>query len=80
MLTREDLQDLVIEALKANDGKARIFEVCKYIWDNYENELKASGKLLYTWQYEVRWAAQQLRNSGVMKPVFGSRSLPWELA
>ena len=80
MLTREDLQDLVIEALKANGGKARIFEVCKYIWDNYEKELKASDKLLYTWQYDVRWAAQALRDSGALKPVHGSRFRLWELA
>jgi len=80
MATREDLQDWVIEALQKHGGSARVFDVCKYIWDTYENELKRSGRLLYTWQYDVRWAAQKLRDSGVMKPVHGSKSRPWELA
>ncbi len=80
MATREDLQEWVIEALREHGGSARVFDVCKYIWDTYENELKQSGRLLYTWQYDVRWAAQKLRDSGVMKPVHGSKSRPWELA
>lgn len=80
MATREDLQDWVIEVLQKHGGSARVFDVCKYIWDTYENELKRSGRLLYTWQYDVRWAAQKLRDSGVMKPVHGSKSRPWELA
>jgi len=80
MATREDLQDWVVEALHHHGGSARVFDVCKYIWDKYESELKRSGRLLYTWQYDVRWAAQKLRDSGVMKPVHGSKSRPWELA
>ncbi len=80
MASKEDLQDWVIEALKAKGGQAKVFDVCKYIWDNYEDELKNSGRLLYTWQYDVRWAAQKLRDSGVMKPVRGSKNKPWELA
>jgi hypothetical protein len=58
---------IVVEALKANSGRARVVDVCRYIWNNYEQELKTSGDLLYTWQYDVRWAAQKLRNSGKLK-------------
>nr|WP_303831848.1 hypothetical protein [Snodgrassella alvi] len=49
------------------------------IWDKYEQELKASGSMLYTWQYDLRWAAQQLRNEKKLKPVHKRRDLPWEL-
>ncbi len=42
--------------------------------------LRDSGDMLYTWQYDIRWAAQQLRNEGTLKPVNRRRDLPWELA
>jgi len=80
MATREDLQEWVVLALRKHGGSARIVEICKHIWENHERELRTSGDLLYTWQYEVRWAGQRLRNSGVLKPVHGSKNLPWELA
>ena len=80
MATREHMKDWVIHALKSLGGKGWPKDVSKYIWDHYESELKQSGSLLYTWQYDVRWAAQALRNSGILKPVNGRRDLPWELS
>ena len=79
MATKEDLPDWVAAVLKANGGSARLLEVAKYIWVNYESELRLSGDLFYKWQYDMRWAANQLRNSGVMKPVSGSPTGVWEL-
>lgn len=80
MATREDMQDWVVVCLKSRGGSGWAREVSKYVWEHYEAELKASGNLLYTWQYDIRWAAQKLRDSGVLKPVNGRRDLPWELA
>lgn len=80
MATREDMKGWVLQALRSFGGKGWPREVSKYIWDNYEAELRHSGGLLYTWQYDVRWAAQSLRDSGALKPVHGRRDLPWELA
>jgi hypothetical protein len=74
------MKDWVIKALKSLGGKGWPKDVAKYIWDHYEGELKRSGGLLYTWQYDVRWAAQALRNAGTLKPVHGRRDLPWELS
>ena len=69
-MTRVELPDLVIEALKALGGKARIVPICKYIWENHQEALSNSGDLFYTWQYDVRWAGQQLRDSGILdKPL-----------
>lgn len=79
MASREDMKAWVVTALTSLGGKAWPSDVAKYIWDNYEAELRRSGKLLYTWQYDVRWAAQSLRNSGKLKAVHGRRDLPWEL-
>jgi len=55
MARREDMRNWLIEALKANKGSASIVEVCKYVWENYENELRRSGDLFFTWQYDIRW-------------------------
>lgn len=38
----------VIEALKYLGGSGWPKDVSKYIWDKYEQELKASGSMLYT--------------------------------
>lgn len=80
MTTRDDMKPWVLAALKHSGGKGRPREVAKYIWENYESELRKSGDILYTWQYDVRWAAQSLRDSGILKPVAGRRDLPWEIA
>ncbi|MDE3021824.1 MAG: hypothetical protein KGI54_08190 [Pseudomonadota bacterium] len=80
MTTREDMKGWIIEALRSMKGKGWPKDISKYIWEHYEPELKASGSLLYTWQYDIRWAAQSLRISGKLKPVDGKRNLPWELA
>lgn len=80
MITREDLKPFILDALRVHGGKARVVQVCKYIWDTYEMKIRQSGNLLYTWQYDVRWAAQKLRNAGVLKPMYGSKTKPWEIA
>lgn len=79
MVSREMMKLWVIEALNDLGGAGWPKDVSKYIWDKYEQELKASGSFLYTWQYDVRWAAQQLRNENKLKPVHKRRDLPWEL-
>lgn len=80
MSKRGDLKPWVIDALREHGGRATLIEVCRHVWEHHEGELKSSGDLFYTWQYDVRWAAQELRNSGALRPVHGSRSQPWELA
>jgi hypothetical protein len=80
MASREDMKLWVVKALKSMDGKGWPKDVAKFIWDHYESELKNSGNLLYTWQYDARWAAQSLRNEGILKAVNGRRDFPWEIA
>lgn len=79
MANREDLRNWLIESLKANRGSASIVEVCEYVWDNYKNELKKSGNLFFTWQYDIRWAATQLRKKGIIRGVNLSPKGIWEL-
>lgn len=67
MATKEDLTTWVIEALRAHGGSVYHVNVAKHVWRSHEDELRASGDLFYTWQYDLRWAAQRLRDSGVLE-------------
>jgi hypothetical protein len=80
VITRNDTKEWVLVALSSLGRKAWATDVAKYIWENYETDLRLSGSMLYTWQYDVRWAATTLRKEGKLKPVHGKRGLPWELA
>ncbi|WP_374631926.1 hypothetical protein [Ferrovibrio sp.] len=63
----EKLQDWVCAAIAANDGQASIVEICKYIWLQHEAELRKDDQFFYTWQYQMRWAGQQLVKKGLIK-------------
>ena len=79
MAHKKDLRKWLIEALKARNGSASIVEICKYVWKNYENELRRSGNLFFTWQYDIRWSATQLRKEGIMRATDLSPKGIWEL-
>lgn len=80
MAERGDLKDWVVNALKAHGGRASIVEVSKYVWDEHEGQLRNSADLFFTWQYDIRWAATQLRKAGVIRPADVSPTGIWELA
>ena len=77
--SRYDLADWLCQALKDNGGRGTIVEVCRQIWSQHETDLRAAGDLFFTWQYDVRWAANVLRRSGKMKPADLSPKGMWEL-
>lgn len=79
MATREDLEIWLIDALTALGGRGSIIDVCKHIWMQHEADLKSSGDLFFTWQYDVRWAANRLRRKKVMRSVEESPAHVWEL-
>lgn len=48
MATKRDLRIWILEALRAYQGGASLVEICRFIWENHENELRVSGgSLLY---------------------------------
>lgn len=61
---REKLELWVREALGALGGEGHINEVAREIWLAHENDLREQGEHFYSWQYDIRWAAQKLRESG----------------
>jgi hypothetical protein len=77
--TKLDLGDWIVEALRAHQGSARLVEICRYVWERHEDELRRSGDLFYTWQYDIRWAATNLRHAGVLKAATVSPIGVWEL-
>ena len=68
-MSKDDrLKKWVLEAVKSNGGEATLTQVAKHLWDNHEDELRSLGSGFYSWQYDMRWAAQYLRDEGVFAP------------
>ncbi len=79
MATKHDLKDWVSEALATEGGASDVVSVAKRIWQTHEQDLRQSGDLFFTWQYDMRWAAFTLRKEGRLKAV-DDKALPWEIA
>lgn len=79
MADKTDLKDWVQDALKEL-GPAGVVDVSRWVWEHHEPNLRASGSLFYTWQYDIRWAAQVLRNEGRLAPVGRGRAALWRFA
>ncbi len=78
-MKKEDLPELLEATISNLGGRGTIVEICKAFWAENEKELRNSGDLFYTWQYDIRWAATSLRKSGVMKDSSLSNTGVWEL-
>ena len=81
MANKVVLREWIVEALSLLGGSGSVLDVSRAIWRIHEEDLRESGDLFFTWQYDIRWAAQELRGEGVLSPVSrtGRRS-PWSLA
>ena len=64
MATKSDLEGWVLKAVQDLGGEATVLDVAKELWQVHEHDLRASGDLFFTWQYDMRWAAQNLRGDG----------------
>ena len=78
-MTKHDLPELLYLTLHDLGGSASIIEVCKFFWNNHEETLRNSCDLFYTWQYDIRWAATELRKTHRMKEARLSPSGVWEI-
>ncbi len=79
MVNKKSLENWVVEALTTQGGSAALLDVAKRIWSVHASDLEASGDLFYTWQYDMRWAANQLRRKSLMKSAEISPPGIWEL-
>ena len=78
-MTKKDLPEELHKILKALGGRGSIIDICKAFWDLNKNDVESSGDLFYTWQYDIRWAATNLRQSLKMKSAKASPRGIWEL-
>ncbi|MDK4704633.1 hypothetical protein PH562_20435 [Rhizobium sp. CNPSo 4062] len=78
MASKGDLQDWVVDALRSNKGSASILYVAQHIWENHEKDL-AGSPLFYSWQYDMRWAATELRKKGLLVAAGDDRRGKWTL-
>ena len=78
-MQRHDLEELVLEALKALGGRGTIVEIAREIWIRNEAELRVSGDLFFTWQYDIRWAKKRLRDRNLLKVVKSGQKSVWVL-
>jgi hypothetical protein len=79
MANKHDLPEWIVEALTAAGGSASLVNVCRHVWQHHEQELLSSGDFFFTWQYDIRWAATELRHAGILKAADLSPSGVWEL-
>lgn len=77
---KNDLKDWVIEALESMSGSGSVVDVSRVVWQRHEHDLRLSGDMFYTWQYDIRWAGQKLRDEGLLVSAQGDRRAPWRLA
>ena len=75
LANKQDLQEWITAALKALGGEAHLTRIAQHILENHEAELRRSGDLFFTWQYDMRWQAQRLKDAGKLEKL--SRS--WRL-
>jgi len=79
MADKNILREWVLEALTQLGGKGTVVDVSKVIWQIHEPDLRSSGDLFYTWQYDIRWAAQSLRDEGRLRATKPRGRAPWQL-
>lgn len=79
MAQKTDLRSWVTEALTDLGGEAHHVRVAEYVWSHHQDELRDSGDLFYTWQYDLRWAAQRLRDDSYLEPIGDRRDGVWRL-
>ena len=79
-VTRQVLGDFIVEALREHGGAANLYCVAKHIGTVHKAELENSGPIQFSWHYDMRWSARNLRKVGVLKKAEASRKGVWELA
>jgi hypothetical protein len=78
MATKFDLRNWIVIALTQLGGEGTVTQVCQKVWEQHESDLRESGDLFYTWQYDIRWVAQDMREAGMLGPMT-KRGAPWRL-
>jgi len=79
IITRNDMVQLVCEALESLGGEGTIVDTAAVIWKNYKDDLESSGDIFYTWQYDMRWARHKLSKTGKLTTEKRGKESIWKL-
>jgi hypothetical protein len=79
LLNSKDIERLLVEAIKKLGPKATFVNINKYVWDNYENDLRNSGDLFYVWHHTMASARTKLNSSGRGGFVKQNGTTVWEI-
>ncbi|MBT9448783.1 hypothetical protein ICN84_01690 [Akkermansia glycaniphila] len=66
-MTRKDLPNILYQLLQKLGGKASMMTIFREFWKVYGNQLSPTDDMFYTWNYDIRWAATQLRQQKRMR-------------
>ena len=66
-MKRKDLPDILYQLIKELGGSAKMMTIFRKFWADHKNEIKEDDDVFYTWNYDIRWAATELRKKGRMK-------------
>lgn len=79
MAGKDDLVQWLLTSLSELGGSAHHVLIARRIWQRHEEELRKSGDLFYTWQYDLRWSAQKLRDTGYLAKMQERGNGVWSL-
>jgi hypothetical protein len=79
MSIRSDLEGWIVDALKHFGGQATITEIAKHIWGHHQAALTATDKVQFNWHYDMRRAAETLRNRKKLKTAKLTPKGTWSL-
>ncbi len=65
-MNKADLPLYVLRCLQHLDGRGTVLEVSKKFYELFSGELTEAEDLFYTWQYDIRWAATELRKNDLL--------------
>ena len=66
IVSKDDLPRLLENVLKEMNGNGYILDISKKFWIKYKDNITPDNNLFYTWQYDIRWAATELRKNNIM--------------
>jgi len=76
---KHDFKAWVAEALRGANGSATLAQLNKAVWLRHGSSFVVDDELLYSWQYETKRAAEQLRKEGAVLPANESPRGVWTL-
>lgn len=61
------LKPWIADVLSSSKRRMTIVEVAREIWRLHEHDLRRDETLFFTWQYEMRWSADELKQEGKLE-------------